>query len=537
VLDRSGVSGGDEITASRMIKAFIRWLDRPMRLCGLCLASGAAAVLVGWWAFHDGNRVPMRWARLTAEPHSKLYDELVDPPPSPDPRYKSISCPDAPICTPPPPDWRKPHLAVYTVEASHPLPTLRDLGDRGQEGAFGFLATKGHSLSDLRDALSDADTAASGETDPFRFGRVLVATVAKGASWDPGDRMMWTRVFVQPINFTFAGYSVAATDNETVNVASVEATNSRKFSADIAATIPGMEGPKASLGPSSERSLKTTSQINAEYEKLGIDITAGFLRIIRESETGGDAIGNTTVALTTATDAESIWKQYPTDRCWPDLGTGPVVTCNSDGKFPRTHKDNPSVASADDDLVLLVKGFHLDDEGQQHGSPIDVLPQVPVPHCALRARVWMLYEGRAVKDGGAKFYDEAQQDVTLFRDAQDKEDLDIMSADEVSPAVWSLEKCENGQCEDGDENRNPLRATVKDGPLQFRKLVFADYGVAVKLAHWLRTNQNSPPSDLKYRFDYGRDSFPTPADKVPLVPFKITRDECRPQQDDRITRR
>ena len=57
-----------------------------------------------------------------------------------------------------------------------------------------------------------------------------MATVAKGLEWNPGDRMIWTRIFVQPINFAFAGYTVAATDNETVKIASLEATSSRKFS-------------------------------------------------------------------------------------------------------------------------------------------------------------------------------------------------------------------------------------------------------------------------------------------------------------------
>jgi hypothetical protein len=98
-----------------------------------------------------------------------------------------------------------------------------------------------------------------GEGDPFKFDRVLVATVTKGVNWDPGDRMMWTRVFVEPINFTFTGYTVAASDNVTVKVTSVEATKTRKFSADLGLTLPGVEeGPKASVGPSNERTIKTT---------------------------------------------------------------------------------------------------------------------------------------------------------------------------------------------------------------------------------------------------------------------------------------
>jgi hypothetical protein len=155
---------------------------------------------------------------------------------------------------------------------------LRDLGDRGQAQAIGFLEkTSAKSWTQLRDAMSATGAAGPGEKDPFQFDRVLVM----GAGWDPGDRMMWTRVFVKPINFSFAGYTVAATDNQTVKVTSVEAINSRKFSADIGLTVPGVEGPKASIGPSDEHTVKTTSDISAQYEKLGIDIVPQFLLIIR----------------------------------------------------------------------------------------------------------------------------------------------------------------------------------------------------------------------------------------------------------------
>jgi hypothetical protein len=535
--DQPEASGDGEIKIGRMANACLRWLNRATPLWGLCLALAAVAAFVGWRGSHDGDQLPKCWATLTNKTQSALYDKLVSPVVDPNPGSDSGSDRPLPQRSH---DWGKPQLSVYSVEASHhALPTLRDLGDRGQEGAFGYLAERGHSWSDLKAALGDFETAPSGEQDPFRFNRVLVATVAKGATWDPGDRMMWTRVFVQPINFTFAGYSVASTDNETVNVADVEATRSRKFSVDLAATIPGMEGPKASVGPSSEHSVKTTSQINAEYEKLGIDVTTHFLRIIRESETGGDAVGNTTVALTTATDAETIWKRYPTDTCHRDPQAPPAMTCASDQNFPRAHNDNsPGTSDSDDDLVLLVRGVHLDDNQplapQQY--PLDVLPQVPVPHCALRARVWMLYEERHIDSGGDS-YDESKQAVTLARDAEDKEDLDVVSADEVSPAVWSLEKCGKGQCEDGDENKNPLRATVRNGPQQWRKVVFTNYGVAVQVAHWLRTNDSSASPDLKYRFDYGRDSQHGATEKTPLVPFRTTRDECRPQQAELITGR
>jgi len=244
-----------------------------------------------------------------------------------------------------------------------------------------------------------------------------------------------------------------------------------------------------------------TSEINAQYERLGVDIMPNFLRIIRESETGGDVAGNTMVSLTAVTDAETIRKQFPKD--------------------DRRHN------AGDDDIVLLVTGTHFEGDSapgepagggaSQQAQTIDVLPQVPVPHCALRARVWMLYEWRKV-DGGRESYDESNQSVTLVRDAESKADVEIMSADEVSPAVWSLKKCAQAKC--GAEVES-LTATIKDSD-RYRRVVFTDYGVAVKLAHWLRTNKQSTPAGSNYTFNYGGES---------LIPVKTARDECRPRQE------
>jgi hypothetical protein len=358
-------------------------------------------------------------------------------------------------------DWTRPRVAVYsvaTVKPPHPHPTLRDLAERGQARAIDFLArdpiTKPHAWSELLDALSDGSEPGLGEHDPFKFDRVLVATVAKGVNWNPGDRMMWTRVFMQPINFTFAGYTVAATDNAAVKVASVEATKTRKLPADLGLTVPGLEqGPKASLGPSNERTIKTTSNITAQYEKLGIDILPHFLRIIRESETGGDAVGNTTVSLSVVTDPLMIRKRSPEEQDLTPIGIN--------------------------DLVLLVRGTKLDEmsDGNKEKPSIDILPQAPVPHCPLKARVWMLYEQRHI-EAERKYYDEARQTMTFIRDSDETQDVEIVSADDVSPAVWSLKIC-NGKCDPNGNDKN-LQAHVSPGG-QPRDLVFTDYGLSNSL--------------------------------------------------------
>ena len=63
-----------------------------------------------------------------------------------------------------PTKWNTPHLSVYSVGARTPrsLPTLRDLGDRGQEEAIRFLednaALKTKAWIDLQDALNYSAT-------------------------------------------------------------------------------------------------------------------------------------------------------------------------------------------------------------------------------------------------------------------------------------------------------------------------------------------------------------------------------------------
>ncbi len=533
----SGV-GHDSGAKKHPLKTFVQGLraffDRHLSRSLQVWASLAAVGAVTWWMSASGDPLPKRWKPpnllwgFERESETPLFAKLVNPSPSSACNGASVQDEDAPI----PPrrhNWDCPHVAVYSVAAPpHALTTLRDLGEQAQAEAVRLLeksgGESGKALIDLRDALNDSGAAASGEKDPFRFDRVLVATVAKGANWEPGDRMMWTRVFVQPINFFFAGYSVAATDNETVKVSSIEATSTRKLSVDLEGAASGGESPKTTVGPSGERSVKSTSDINAQYEKLGIDIMPNFLRIIRESQTGGDVVGNATVSLTAVTDPETIRKRFPKDAGRRDPNDDDVVLLvtglHVDGDAPSPAGDHEARVQLDAPLVPIAAQAAPTDAP----APFDVLPEVPVPHCPLRARVWMLYEERRV-DSGVESYDESKQAVTLVRDAEDKEDLEIMGADEVSPAVWSIQICDSLKCD--ADNSNPLKARVKNGNGALRKLVFTDYGVAVRFAHWLRTMRPGALDGERYTFNYPST---TPGSYQILRPVKNMVDECEPPE-------
>jgi hypothetical protein len=187
-------------------------------------------------------------------------------------------------------------------------------------------------------------------------------------------------------------------------------------------------------------------------------------------------------------------------------------------KFPRDGSEAP----ANDDVVLLVSSAHLTDgyvDLKPGEAAITALPQNPVPHCALRARVWMLYEQRHI-DGGREYYDEAKQKVILQRDADEQKDVEIVRADDVSPAVWSIKILPNRQkAQTGNEETRYLSAHAADGG-EFRKLVFTDYAQASKLAHWVRVHPNATVQNLVFNNEDGES----------VIPVKTAGDECYHEQ-------
>jgi hypothetical protein len=466
-------------------------------------------------------------------------------------------------------DWSKPHVAVYSVPAlAAPRwrPTVRDLTDSGQAHAIDLLVkdpSKGSTVwSALQASMMDPKEF-SADKDPLQLERVFVATVTKGTDWLPGDRMQWTRVLVQPINFSFAGYTIASTDSDTVKVHSVDDTNSRKVSADIGLTIPGVEGPKVSLTPSSEHTVKTTSDVNVQYERLGVDIMPGFLRIIRESEAGNDVVGNTLVNLSVTTDPSLIKATDPKER---DLDVpqtqvldDPQKPASDESQKPALDEpqkpalDDPqkrvfdepktreildamqkflgsalfngknwicghmSYQCDDDAVVLLVTSSVLEDGAvglEEKKASISVSPQRPIPHCPLIANVWMLYEQRRI-DKGWEFYEESKQDVAFVRKADPPRTVEVVSADDVSPAVWSIQIMP--PLEAPRSNIIHLLGARADASSSYRELVFTDFRQASAVARWERTHAGRTVSNLTFNY---------PAEGGSLVPIRKKGSEC-----------
>lgn len=394
-------------------------------------------------------------------------------------------------------DWRKPQLAVYSYPARAvrpPVPPgLKDLSDHGQAGFIDAVVSNITTADAVRTALAKPITVLGAESgrDPYRFDRVLVASVIKGIDSLPGDRLVWTRILIQPINFRFVGYSVAETINQSIKVAAVEETNGRKLSASLG--VAAETGPKieANTGADLEKSIQSNADINQQYEELSIDITPQFLRVYRESERGGDVAGNTLITLSAVTDPETI--------------RGETIG-----------------ASEERNLVLIGANPHLSSGTtllKPEEASIEVRPQQMLPHCPLKARIWMLYEVRQITDKTRQNYDEGAQDVALTRDAQEQIRAAVVPADDVSPGVWRI-RLANGDL---------LTAYAEGG--QARPLVFTDYGTAADLAHWLRfqTPQNDKPDSANKYVPIGKADgqvrlvYPG---NISLWPVKINDDEC-----------
>ena len=390
--------------------------------------------------------------------------------------------------------WDSPNVAVYSAPDAKPPPppaTLQSLSDAGQAHAIDYLAKDGGDVDTGWSRLSKTLSGPGGgieKKDPYRADRVLVATVSRGMHAMPGDRLLWSRVFVQPINFEFAGYTIAQTDTRTIKIAGIDDTDEGKlslgFGLDAALSGAGKESP----APALESSRKTTADINQEYENLGIDIRPDFLRIIRESPVGGDVVGNTAIHLSMLTDPQAIRRL--------DLGGAAATVDDS---------DIPSLVVDEAHLTDGVKYLH-DQDGQ-----IIVHPQDVLPHCPLIANVWMIYEMRKVENG-ASHYLEGLQTVSLVQDGALRQQVEIVRADDMAPSVWSIKRKKNGM----DVSAAPdLRAKTPDGTS--RRVVSTDYVTLSELTHWIKA-QGARPILHELQFDNVEDDT--------LVPYKNVRNDC-----------
>lgn len=405
--------------------------------------------------------------------------------------------------------WENPTVSVYSAPYTAPhaaTVTLKDLSAEGQARAIDYMLKQPEFEAARQKLLSlfEDDTSTRDRVDPYRVDRVLIATVAKGLNTLPGDRLLWTRIFIEPINFKFAGYTVAATENKSIKLTSIENSTSAKLSigGGADADVPGLGKPE--VGQEVENTQKARADVKEQVENLGVDIQPNFLRIIRESAPGGDVAGNTIIQLSMLTDPSSIWcEDVGQEKCPPKPAAKALPAANDE-------------TDLDENLELVVSSASL--ENGEQNPRIDLLPQNVLPHCSLKAKVWMIYELRNIKNGRKNLLEGLQQ-VELRQDGFSAGTVDIVPADDIAPAVWSIKVTDSSTKTPVADEAPDLFAQIDKGSR--RKLAFTDYLTASELAHWLKTQMAAGAEPRLQNMMFLVDSNKT------LTPFKHVTDDCK----------
>ncbi len=361
--------------------------------------------------------------------------------------------------------WGTPAVSVYsfaTVSPNTPDATVRDLSDRGQAALIRAMTAAGADPNAIRDALLKAPKAKAEPTEDAvttegTYKRTLVANVTKG--WDavPGERLVWTWIDVQPVNFVFDGYTVVATDNQLLNIEQITNATAASLNASlgksgsetsvtntsgspVSKVLTDVAGSTAGVGGTLSNTYTTTAQINQQYVKLGADILPEELRIYRESERNLDVAGNTLIALTLKLD--------PTK--WSGVGM---------------------------DTTLRVAKQDLAKPDGSLSDPADVTFEVvqnkAPPRCALQAIVTLHYQARRPRNG--RSYVEGEQTVTYEKASSAPTLVDIVPADEIRKPTWRVYPKANSEI--------ALHAT---GPFENDlPIEFTSYEQARNFAVWL----------------------------------------------------
>lgn len=342
-------------------------------------------------------------------------------------------------------DLTKPYVNIYTYAApkkdSAPI-TILNLSDNGQAAFIQAITKKNAKSENINSILSDKSVSSyySGLTNKKkynRFDRTLVATVTKGLNAKPGDRLMWTSIHIEPKNFEFDGYTILATDNEVLNILDLESETNSSVQAEISAPTKPSAGITANYG----NKYTTSANVTEQYVKNSVDIVPNFLRIYRESARNLDVAGNTLINFT------AVIKD-------PSKTNAPKELRVLSGSNLILYKDSK---------ILL-----------PNDASIDITLDISPPYCPLIAKVCMIYQLRTIISN-QESYIEGDQEIKIEKDSICKEDVNIMTANEIQPNTWQIKD---------KESETPVYATTFNN--ESLDLVFQDFETAYYFAEWMK---------------------------------------------------
>ncbi len=327
--------------------------------------------------------------------------------------------------------------------------TLAGLSDRGQQAYVQAMAGKIKSSEAMREELANpiGKAKTGGKRNPeivsSKLRRTMVISVSKGLDAKTGDRLSWARVEIRPIDdsFTFSGYTIAATENETIDIANVKRTQSFSLGAKLTPTLSSSVIGTGEIGSELKSQKEVIAAIKQTYTKLDVGIQPGLLRVTREGERNMDVNGNTVIKLT-------------------------LQTQSADDKYTVN--------------AFVVQDQKLDKEGvllmPAKASAEFQLVRFP-PACPLKAKVRLIYELRHIQTGDGT-YVEGDDIVKIKRGVS--EDVQVLvPVDEIIPPLWGL------KVESVTEAKNGM-PVIAHLPLQGSlDVVFTDYMRARAFASWL----------------------------------------------------
>lgn len=297
-----------------------------------------------------------------------------------------------------------------------------------------------------------------------RVQRNLVALMTRPTKdYSPGDRIMRAVVNIRPVNFTFGGYTVAATNRVMLDITSITRSTSQTGSVSINAAPP-TSPVSGSAQAGFQHQVGTTTPLREPEEVLTVTPTPTCLTIVREGGYGVDLTGNTLVSVST-------------------LAAGPPrnEACGVVGDvYNAENAGNQSVFILDPGLVFSSRGPAIR-SGKTLGN-LRAFPESP-----FYAQVTVNFILRRIETGGSS-YEDGKQSVSLVRGYSTKCQV-VLPAEALTPLLWVVHP----------GTRMTTVNVMVDGTET--TLAFSDPQTAAAAAKWIEQSRPARIGSLPLRYD------------------------------------
>ena len=290
-------------------------------------------------------------------------------------------------------------LSISSIAAETTATKARDLPDAAAAAYLTALGTKLAGAEEFRAAAADAiKPGKRGDADRTVLSRTIAIGLSK-RGYSATRRLLLTRVTMVPQNFVFAGYTLAKSEYQLVDLENVALSRTTTAKVAVAPKFGSVvEAGEASL---TQENKEGTTYVNRERtETLSIDYRPDRIELYQRGTAGSDLTGqlllNASVRPLTLDAAE-----YETV-----VGAHKIVAANG-ADLP------PAKAS----MTTVVD---------------KILRSQPLIVCAGVDYV----ERRVV--GGAQFVDEGRQRVVEERSLTAPRMYELIAGDQVAPPLWGV---------------------------------------------------------------------------------------------------